>query len=532
MNWTVSSRIYGGQAYSATTLEDCSSAAVALNASAESWRMLATSWSSAQLTLQTLRLSAPLCPALSSGTTTVGQDGTVHETVPYVRLSEWCGTQSYDCTSIADCLTEMSDLLVRAYSLYSEAELLTQRLINEVIQVATLLCPQQTLVATGAVALGGVIGGSIAENEINGIYALSSTAWEHEGLISGLASLIAGVSPVDGVLATDEVNDAAFLISNVTAPIYALFQSTKLTVRQVEARTEVVGEAHSVAEALENLRRLGEERLGKIDLNSGLSYGTIAIQEYRAADGSSSWLVTIPGTDGKYDSPFGWPQNIELMSSFAHRRMQAGSARLVAEAMERAGVGADDPVALIGHSQGGIVAATIASDMKDDYNIQHVITAGSPVANHPIPSSTWVTSVEIDDELVAALDGSPNPATDTWLTIRGQVHKDSDGSLTPSVNADGSCTPGTGGGVQSMFSEASVKDATGSKEISHWLKYHQAAYQNATDLGSAAVQQHEEHFQQILDGELVSTTYWQGRMTPGTTVAPGESLDVDTIGLS
>ena len=74
----------------------------------------------------------------------------------------------------------------------------------------------------------------------------------------------------------------------MSAPIYALFQSTNLTVRQVEARTEVVGEAHSVAEALENLRRLGEERLGKIDLNNGLSYGTIAIQEYRAADGSSS----------------------------------------------------------------------------------------------------------------------------------------------------------------------------------------------------------------------------------------------------
>ena len=31
-----------------------------------------------------------------------------------------------------------------------------------------------------------------------------------KGLISGLASFIAGVSPVDGVLATDEVNDAAF----------------------------------------------------------------------------------------------------------------------------------------------------------------------------------------------------------------------------------------------------------------------------------------------------------------------------------
>lgn len=58
---------------------------------------------------------------------------------------------------------------------------------------------------------------------------------------------------------------------------------------------------------------------------------------------------------------------------------------MVQEAMKQAGIKSNEPVALIGHSQGGIVAATIASDLKDDYDIEHVVTAGSPVANHPIP---------------------------------------------------------------------------------------------------------------------------------------------------
>ena len=80
--------------------------------------------------------------------------------------------------------------------------------------------------------------------------------------------------------------------------------------------------------------------------------------------------------------------------------------------MRQAGIGKDEPVALIGHSQGGIVAATLASDWAEEYTIEHVVTAGSPVANHPIPQRTWVTSVEIDDELVAALDGAANPVTD------------------------------------------------------------------------------------------------------------------------
>ena len=95
------------------------------------------------------------------------------------------------------------------------------------------------------------------------------------------------------------------------------------------------------------------------------------------------------------------------------------------EAMKQAGFKSNEPGALIGHSQGGIVAATIASDLKDDYDIEHVVTAGSPVANHPIPEKTWVTSEEMDDELVAALDGAANPSSDHWLTVRGTASKSS-----------------------------------------------------------------------------------------------------------
>ena len=62
------------------------------------------------------------------------------------------------------------------------------------------------------------------------------------------------------------------------------------------------------------------------------------------------------------------------MSSDPEQRMHADSARMVLEAMERAGIGKGEPVALIGHSQGGIVAAAIASDMADRYTFEHVVT--------------------------------------------------------------------------------------------------------------------------------------------------------------
>ena len=287
----------------------------------------------------------------------------------------------------------------------------------------------------------------------------------------------------------------------------------KLTVREVQSTSQVAGASHSVASSMENLRRLAEERLGKITLNSGLSYATIAVQRYRRSDGTTGWLILIPGTDGQDDSPFGWEQNLELMSSNANRRRNADSFRMVEEAMRQAGIGKDEPVALVGHSQGGIVAAALASDLKDSYAIDHVVTAGSPVANHPIPPKTWVTSIEIEDELVASLDGGRNPSTEQWLTVRGKVTQTT-GVMPPTVNADGSCTPGQNtGSAESNYAGALVADAPKTKEISHWLKYHQAAYRNATDLGSPAVDAHERHFLQIIDGELIDTRYYEGRMS-------------------
>ena len=525
MSWQVTATIHGGQAYAAATVEEYSGFAAQMAETARRWRTLAASWNTTMMLLGNRRVSAPLCPVLSGGSATpvVG-----HVTIPFQQITDRCADLIRRGGVVADRLDELADLLIRAYSLYSHAERNTQRMLTELVQLASSQFPGHALVGTAAIAAGGFLAGSLAEGGANGIHALDATAWAQEGLMDGLASKVAGVGALKGLVSSDEVNQAAERVASVTAPLYGAFQGDALQVKQVYSRTEVVRESHSVAEAMENLRRLGEERLGKIDLNSGLEYGTIAIQEYRKADGSSSWLVTIPGTDGKLDSPFGWPQNVELMSSDPEQRMHADSARMVLEAMERAGIGKGEPVALIGHSQGGIVAAAIASDMADRYSFEHVVTCGSPVANHPIPERTWVTSVQIDDELVAALDGAANPATENWLTISGTVHK-APGSLTTSVSEEGYCVPGIGPGAEDPFTAASVRDTGEDKEITHWLKYHQAAYQNATDLGSPAVQRHEAHFQEVLDGELVSTTYWQGRMTKSATMAPGEPVNAPRL---
>ena len=44
--------------------------------------------------------------------------------------------------------------------------------------------------------------------------------------------------------------------------------------------------------------------------------------------------------------------------------------------MKQAGIQPDDPVEIVGHSQGGIIAATAATDFQDKYDIQHIATLG------------------------------------------------------------------------------------------------------------------------------------------------------------
>lgn len=521
MGWQVTSFIYGGQPYAAGELEEYRSLARALHDAAADWRSASGAWSTTALQLAQQRFSVALCTTLASGRPYAASIG--HVTLPYETLIARCADHARNCQSIANQLTDMALLLIRAHSLYAESESWMTRMINELLQGASGIEPKYTAAGGAALAGSGMLFGSLYEGRFNPIWGLTSSAGAHEGLMSGLGAFVGGVNPIEGITRTDEVNRAAERIAAISAPLDGMRQGNVLDVVEVTTPVDVVRSSSSVSQSLENLRRLAEERLGKVDLGSGLDYATIAIQKYRKADGSVSWLVTIPGTDGQDDSPFGWPQNVELMSSDPARRMNADSARMVAESMRRAGIGANEPVALIGHSQGGIVAATIAADMANQYNIQHVVTAGSPVANHPIPSSTWVTSIEMEDELVAALDGASNPTTDNWLTVHGYATKTGATSI-GDIDDNGSCTPGnTLFSWERGYNGAEVKDAPERKEITHWLKYHQAAYQNATDLGSSAVIAHEQHFQSVIDGELEETRYFRGRMMhDGITIAPSD----------
>ncbi|MBT1165867.1 esterase/lipase family protein [Bifidobacterium simiarum] len=494
----VQSRIYGGGTPTTVDLDRFSAAASTLNGAATALSRLSAEWRAATIRLQQLKTRAPFCPRLggtplsptagvglaSAGLTGAGPFAAtvVHVSLDYPRVSAQIIARADEADRLAERLTSLADQIIRAYSLYSQAEHAAARILGETLQTVAVAKPEWAAAGLALLASGSVVAGSAKEGRFNPIYAITGTWWAQEGLLAGLGARMTGktgrMGILKGVLATDEVNDAAGRISGVSAPANNLLFGDRLEVREIHPAKGIGGTA-TIADTLTNVHDM---RLNKVD------YGSIAIQQYRREDGKTAWMVTVPGTDGHLDSPFSWQTNVELMSSDARQRMAADSARMVDEAMRQAGIRPNDPVAIVGHSQGGIVAAVIASDRKQRYNVQHIVTAGSPVANHPV-GGTWVTSVEMNDELVSNLDGSRNPVSPGWLTVRGTSQ--------PMGSAAGTA----------------VENTDGRKFITHDMNYMKAAWKDAQSLGSPALKSHEEHFGRTINGTLVSTRYYRGRIS-------------------
>lgn len=149
--------------------------------------------------------------------------------------------------------------------------------------------------------------------------------------------------------------------------------------------------------------------------------GRVRVVELPAADGTTTWVVQVPGTHGSWFEggtvPMDWPANVSLMLAAT-----SASAVAAASALDRAQSGRGrlgDRVVLVGHSQGGLVAAALASDpsFRSRHRVTHVVTAGSPIDQFPIAASTEVLSLQHRSDPVHLFDVSPPPDRRSWTTV-------------------------------------------------------------------------------------------------------------------
>ena len=154
----------------------------------------------------------------------------------------------------------------------------------------------------------------------------------------------------------------------------------------------------------------------------GPAQGTLVVRrlETRGPDGTPtvSFVVDVPGTKDWQPDPRtrenvnDLASNLELVSGEPTVRVEA-----VREALRQAGAGPDDPVLLVGHSQGGLVAVRAAADLQGDHRVTHVVTVGSPTARLDVPPTVQVLSLENRQDVVPRLDAAPNPDRASHVTV-------------------------------------------------------------------------------------------------------------------
>lgn len=238
-------------------------------------------------------------------------------------------------------------------------------------------------------------------------------------------------------------------------------------------------------------------RIGELRQDSDAGHVEILRHE-TVVDGETtrSWSVVIRGTQ-----QWGFlecnPQ--DLLSNLQEVSGEASAARAtVSAAMEAAGIQPGEAVELVGHSQGGIVAAAIAADasLASRYNIQSVLTAGSPTGtisssagSHSAATSS-VSSKSATENFAAGskLAGSTSAGTSTVKTVNLQNLADPVPALDGTVVA-------TDGQVSVLFNGAELTD--GKQMGAHSLDVYVAAAKELENSGSLSG--FEENRQQALN---------------------------------
>lgn len=135
----------------------------------------------------------------------------------------------------------------------------------------------------------------------------------------------------------------------------------------------------------------------------------VRIERYEGAAGEHpSFIVYFGGTIDAgllaTDEPWDMTSNLAALAG-----MDSGSYRAALSAMRAAGIGNDDPVMLVGHSQGGILAARIAE--SSIFRVEGVLTVGAPIHQVDIPRDVTVTAIEHTEDLIPTLGGVTLGAT-------------------------------------------------------------------------------------------------------------------------
>ena len=368
--------------------------------------------------------------------------------------------------------------MLQAVAVYDDAELAaTSRAEDLVLRVAgTLALPGAGPFGPAASALGLLVAGGTAgvvDSVLDGRFSwgtfVTGTGGMHPATIRALSRAI-------GIFDTGRAWNAAPTVGNGASVLRGLVQPLRdrflpdPDVHRVDGSVYDLPRPTDVDSALRAVAALGSDD------------SVLSVQKIVKEDGAPAWVVAIPGTQpGNLRSVFTMTSNYDLMDDDPGRRAQADSVRAVLDAMEQSGIAQGDDVVLVGHSQGGMIAATVAAATVGRYDVRHVVTAGSPVAGHDLPPGVRGTHLETQGEGVSDLDGAENPATADRVTVTGTL-------------------PASDGGP--------------GLEIPHSIGYHRQVLAAASVVGDRGLEEHLADVEALLTGVAEEPMVYEARLVP------------------
>ncbi|WP_165217034.1 alpha/beta hydrolase [Schaalia sp. ZJ1691] len=142
--------------------------------------------------------------------------------------------------------------------------------------------------------------------------------------------------------------------------------------------------------------------------------------------GTRRWIASIPGTSHleftSNANPADMESNIREVLGLPSA-IRLGVIAALHEAMRLDGIDEDEwarePVLLCGHSQAGLLAVSLASLPPEQagVNVEAVLTVGAPARRFRTRPDVTVLAVAHDQDVIPAMDGSPDRTPDQRVTI-------------------------------------------------------------------------------------------------------------------
>ena len=394
-------RVVGGVGGTRARLEDLERAVVALREAARAVRAASFHLTRGR---EVCRVALPYAP--------------VQAQLAVVALSD-CVDGPRGARAAADELDDLADRLRSAAEGYAEAESRAHRLLRLAATGTGSFLGEHPHLAVAAGALTTVTGIHLVRGAVwrslllrrpdPVLQTLVTAGRNPASLVSegrgelgaiAIASFARALPPGTRPPSLAAPQEDARLITGALPPEPPTGLLERLRPPQLPRPTTLAGVLDNVA------RTYGDTTASGLD---GTAEGTISIQRLDRPDGTRAWVVSIPGTQdaglGDGAVPMDLRTNLELMGA---RPGVIGDAMTgaVLDAMRSVGVRGDEPVVLAGHSQGGMVAVSVASAAAGLYSVRAVVTAGSPDTSVRVPAGVRQLNFRHDGDAVPQSDGT------------------------------------------------------------------------------------------------------------------------------